>query len=178
MQAKQVNQVSQRWVVMGVSGCGKSEVGRRLALRLGIAFVEGDDHHSAVAIAKMRNGIPLADGDRIEWLLHLRSRIANACENARGLVVSCSALKRSYRDLLREGDPALVFVHLNGDKAAIASRIGVRAGHFMPPELLDSQFSDLQPLTENERGFRLDIRQSPDELVNEIIRQHTGISIG
>ncbi|HSY26060.1 MAG TPA: gluconokinase [Burkholderiaceae bacterium] len=162
---------------MGVSGCGKSEIGRRLALRLGIDFVEGDDHHSLGAIAKMRNGMPLADEDRKEWLLHLRSRIAHACDNAEGLVMSCSALKRSYRDLLREGDPALLFVHLNGDKAPLASRIGARAGHFMPLSLLDSQFSDLQPLAENERGFRLDIQQHPVELVNEIIRRHTEIFI-
>jgi len=169
MQAKQVNQASQRWIIMGVSGCGKSEVGRRLALRLGIVFVEGDDHHSPSAIARMKNGIPLADGDRIEWLLHLQSRVANARENAEGLVVSCSALKRSYRDLLREGDPALIFVHLNGDKAVIASRITERIGHFMPLSLLDSQFRDLQPLAEDERGFQLDIQKPPDELVNEII---------
>ena len=105
-----------RCVVMGVSGCGKSEIGNRLAQRLGFAYVEGDDDHTASNIAKMAAGIPLDDNDRQAWLLILQSRISVAKERDEGLVLSCSSLKRRYRDLLRLGDPSLVFIHLDGDR--------------------------------------------------------------
>jgi gluconokinase len=159
-----------RWIVMGVSGCGKSEVGSRLAARLGVDHFEGDNDHPAANIAKMAAGIPLDDNDRQGWLLLLQARIRNAAAAGRGLVLSCSALKRRYRDLLRAGDPDLVFVHLHGDRELIASRMRARPGHFMPVKLLDSQFADLEPLGADERGIQLDIKAAPDELVEQAVR--------
>jgi gluconokinase len=161
----------ERWVVMGVSGCGKSEIGRRLAARLGIDFVDGDDDHPPANIAKMAAGMPLTDEDRHGWLLLLQARIRRAAEQGRGMVLACSALKRRYRDLLREGDPVLAFVHLDGDRELIAARMRSRGGHFMPFTLLDSQFRDLEPLQEDERSVRLDIRFSPEELVDQILQR-------
>lgn len=157
---------------MGVSGCGKSEIGRRLADRLGLAYVEGDDDHPAVNVSKMAAGKPLDDADRQDWLLILQARIRAARERGIGLVLSCSALKRRYRDLLRQGDPALRFVHLAGERALIAARMQARGDHFMPLTLLDSQLRDLEPLAPDENGLRLDIRQPPEQLIENIIRHY------
>jgi gluconokinase len=154
---------------MGVSGCGKSEIGQRLASRLRIEYAEGDDDHPAANVAKMAAGIPLNDADRHDWLLVLQTRIRSAKEKGEGLVISCSSLKRRYRDLLREGDSDLVFVHLEGDRELIASRMRARPGHFMPLTLLDSQFRDLEPLQQDETGIRLDIRNAPDALIDYVI---------
>jgi gluconokinase len=159
-----------RWVVMGVSGCGKSEVGRRLAERLGLLHVEGDADHPPANIAKMAAGTPLGDSDRQGWLDLLRQRISDAAAKGTGLVLSCSALKRRYRDLLRAGDPDLFFLHLNGDRDLIAGRMQTRANHFMPVALLDSQFRDLEPLQEDENGVTVDIRFPPQALVEQAIR--------
>ncbi|MBY6266337.1 gluconokinase [Azospirillum sp. 412522] len=131
-------------VVMGVAGCGKSSVGQTLALALGHGFIEGDAHHPPANIAKMSSGIPLNDQDRDGWLGTLAGFIAEADREGRGLVVACSALKRRYRDRLRGGCGRVVFLHLHGDKALIASRMGGRTAHFMPTALLDSQFADLE----------------------------------
>jgi gluconokinase len=158
-----------RWVVMGVSGCGKSEIGSRLAARLGVPHIEGDNDHPAANIRKMAAGIPLDDEDRRGWLLLLQARIRDAAEHGRGMVLSCSALKRRYRDLLRQGDPDLAFVHLHGDRELIASRMLARPGHFMPVKLLDSQLADLELLQADERGVQLDIAATPDELVAQAI---------
>jgi gluconokinase len=155
---------------MGVSGCGKSEIGQRLASRLQVRYAEGDADHPATNIAKMAAGIPLSDADRQEWLLVLQARIRSAKEQGESLVLSCSALKRRYRDLLREGDPELVFVHLEGDRELIAARMGARPGHFMPLTLLDSQFRDLEPLQQDERGLRLNIDEAPDVLVDRVLQ--------
>jgi gluconokinase len=159
-----------RWVVMGVSGCGKSEVGRHLASHLGAAYVEGDDDHPAANVAKMAAGHPLDDGDRQGWLLVLQERIRAAQQRGEALVLSCSALKRRYRDLLRAGDPALVFVHLAGAPALIAARMQARSGHFMPPALLQSQLQDLEPLQGDETGMRLDIRRTPEQLIVDVMQ--------
>ena len=156
---------------MGVSGCGKSEIGRRLAARLGIAYVEGDEHHSAESIAKMAAGTPLNDNDRHQWLLTLQSLIGQAAQQNQGLVLACSALKRRYRDLLRIGDPALVFIHLHGDPAVIASRMTRRTGHFMPETLLESQLRDLEPLAADEKAIEADVAPAPDVIVDQIVRQ-------
>jgi len=169
---KNRNGLPQRWVVMGVSGCGKSEIGRLLAERLGVPHVEGDSDHPPANIAKMAAGIPLDDADRQGWLQLLQARIRAAAEQGRGLVLSCSALKRRYRDILREGDPQLVFVHLSGDRELIAARMQARSGHFMPVKLLDSQFRDLEPLGADERGIRLDIRNAPEDLVDQVLRTY------
>ena len=160
----------QRWVVMGVSGCGKSEIGRRLAAALEIAYAEGDDDHPPANVAKMAAGTPLTDVDRRDWLLLLQSRIAQAAVQGVGLVLSCSSLKRRYRDLLRAGDPALLFVHLQGERELIAQRMRERPGHFMPPALLESQLRDLEPLQPNEAGIVLDIASTPEQLIEQVLQ--------
>lgn len=162
---------STRWVVMGVSGCGKSTVGQALATANAVGFVEGDQFHPQANVAKMSAGVALDDDDRADWLLTLQAQIREARERGEGLVISCSALKRRYRDLLREGDPALRFAHLSGPKELIAARMQARVGHYMPTSLLDSQFRDLEPLQADEAGITLDIRVPPDDLVTQIRRE-------
>lgn len=158
-----------RWVVMGVSGCGKSTVGQALALALGVPFVEGDEFHSASNVAKMSEGVALTDADRSEWLRALQAQVRRAQQGNTGLVLSCSALKRRYRDLLRDADPALRFAHLTGSRELIAGRMHARVGHYMPLSLLDSQLRDLEPLQADEAGVRLDIGIAPDQLVAAIL---------
>ena len=163
-----------RWVVMGVSGCGKSTVGRYLAEAYGDEYVEGDAFHPSANVVKMAAGQPLCDEDRVEWLRALKHEIGSACARGVGLVVSCSALKRSYRDLLREADPALRFAHLDGPRALIAERLSARKDHYMPPLLLDSQLAVLEPLGADEQGVVLDIRQAPAQLVQQILASERG----
>jgi carbohydrate kinase (thermoresistant glucokinase family) len=166
---ERIEEAPQRWVVMGVSGCGKSSVGIALAGALGVRFVEGDQYHSAANVAKMAAGIPLTDDDRAEWLLSLQAEIRCAVAAGVGIVVSCSALKRRYRDLLRAGDPALRFAHLDGSRALIAERMAARQGHYMPLSLLDSQLATLEPLEGDEAGLRLAIEQDVPVLVRAIL---------
>ncbi|MES3020297.1 MAG: gluconokinase [Pseudomonadota bacterium] len=158
-----------RWVVMGVSGCGKSTVGLNLADARGDMYVEGDAYHPSANVAKMTAGHPLNDADRVDWLRALKAQVCGAREQGRGLVLACSALKRSYRDLLREADPALRFAHLHGPRALIAERLAARTDHYMPPMLLESQLAALEPLEPDEQGIALDIRHAPAQLVREII---------
>lgn len=165
----QTNTNAARWVVMGVSGCGKSEVGRALSEALGVPFLEGDNFHSAANVAKMSAGTPLNDDDRAGWLLTLQEQIRNAGDSGIGMVLACSALKRRYRDVLRLGDPALRFAHLSGARELIEARMKARAGHYMPPSLLDSQFQTLEPLQADEAGIVLDIRKPIAELVADIL---------
>ena len=160
-----------RWVVMGVSGCGKSTVGHELAQASGVPYIEGDQFHPAANVAKMSAGIALSDDDRADWLLALQSQIRDAQQLGAGLVLSCSALKRRYRDLLRKGDPALRFAHLNGARELISARMQARVGHYMPTSLLDSQFRDLEPLQADEAGVTLDIATPPEQLVQQILRE-------
>jgi gluconokinase len=162
---------SVRWVVMGVSGCGKSTVGQALAVANGVSFVEGDQYHPEANVAKMSAGQALNDEDRAGWLLALQAQIRAARLRGEGLVVSCSSLKRRYRDLLRLGDPALRFAHLEGAKEVIAARMQARTGHYMPPSLLDSQFRDLEPLQSDEAGITLRIETPPADLVEQIRAQ-------
>ena len=157
-----------RWVVMGVSGSGKSTVGAALANHFAIPFLEGDAYHPADNVSKMTAGIPLDDEDRAGWLDALAGEIGMARSQGRGLVLSCSALKRRYRDLLRVADPALRFVHLAGPRELIAERMHGRPGHYMPPSLLDSQLSILEPLQADEAGLTLDIALAPTVLVDRI----------
>jgi gluconokinase len=131
-------------VVMGVSGCGKSTVGQQLAAAIGVEFLEGDQLHSAENVARMAAGIALTDGDRQGWLETLAGRIGSARESAVGLVVSCSALKRGYRDTLRQGASDLLFVHLQGSPELLAARMASRPGHYMPTSLLKSQLATLE----------------------------------
>lgn len=150
-------------VVMGVSGSGKSVVGAALAQHLGVPFEDGDDLHPAANIAKMMAGHPLDDDDRRPWLVAIGAWLADHAED--GGLVSCSALKRSYRDLIRSEAPDVVFVHLVGDRELIRRRQASRPGHFMPAALMDSQFRTLEPLEPDERGFTVDIAARIDDVV-------------
>ncbi|WP_035374162.1 gluconokinase [Pseudoduganella violaceinigra] len=160
---------AERWVVMGVSGSGKSTLGIALAKALDVRFEEGDDYHPAANIAKMRAGQPLTDADRAGWLARLAELIRQAAAAEAGMVLSCSALKRRYRDQLRAADPALRFIHLDGERALLAQRMQERAGHYMPLALLDSQLETLQALQADEAGMRLDIRQQTTQLLAQIL---------
>jgi carbohydrate kinase (thermoresistant glucokinase family) len=155
---------------MGVCGCGKSEIGKALAASLHVPFLEGDAFHSPANVAKMAAGTPLEDADRADWLLRLQGEIAAARNRGEGLVLSCSSLKRRYRDLLRAGDPGLRFAHLTGERDLIEQRMRARTEHYMPTSLLDSQLRDLEPLAADEAGVRLDIRRAPAALINDILQ--------
>ncbi|MFF8813171.1 gluconokinase [Streptomyces pactum] len=146
-------------VVMGVSGTGKSTVGALLADRLGVPYAEGDAFHSPANIAKMSAGTPLDDADRLPWLDAIGAWARD--HRSTGGVVSCSALKRSYRDRLRAAAPGLFFLHLTGDRDLIAERMAARTGHFMTGALLDSQFATLEPLQPDETGLALGITPEP-----------------
>jgi carbohydrate kinase (thermoresistant glucokinase family) len=159
-----------RWVVMGVSGSGKSSIGLQLASALEVPFLEGDTYHSYANVAKMTAGVPLTDADRADWLQALHNEIRDARLRNSGLVLSCSSLKRRYRDLLRSADPELRFAHLAGPRQLIADRMAARKDHYMPPALLDSQLATLEPLQDDEAGIVLDIAQAPEELVRQILQ--------
>ncbi|MCX4750744.1 gluconokinase [Kitasatospora sp. NBC_01287] len=151
---------------MGVSGVGKTTVAKLLAERLGVPYAEADDFHPAANIAKMRAGIPLDDADRAPWLRALAGWLRDRGEAGTGGVVTCSALKRRYRDTLRAGCPAAFFLHLDGSRRLVAGRLALRTGHFMAPSLLDSQFALLEPLQEDEYGAVLKLgARTPQELV-------------
>lgn len=137
-------------VVMGVSGSGKSTVGKLLAERLGVPYAEADDFHPAANVAKMSAGRPLDDADRAPWLDAIADWTAGRGD--RGGVVSCSALRRRYRDRLRAAAPGVFFVHLDGPAELIAARLASREQHFMPPGLLESQLDALEPLAPDEAG--------------------------
>lgn len=146
-------------VVMGVSGTGKSTIGRGLAETLDLPFVEGDDLHPESNVAKMAAGIPLTDADRAPWLDLI------AAELNRPVVVTCSALKRAYRDRLRRVAPDLVLVYLHGDPELLASRMAQRDGHFMPTALLESQLETLEEPAPDEDAIGVDVMLRPDEIV-------------
>lgn len=154
-------------VVMGVSGSGKSTVGAALAQRLAVAFEDADDLHPPANIAKMSAGIPLDDDDRHPWLETIGRWLA--AHDREGGVISCSALKRSYRDQLRAHAARAVFVHLHGTREVIARRQASRPGHFMPASLLDSQFDTLEPLAEDEAGVVIDVDQPVDVIVQQYV---------
>ncbi|WP_128375509.1 gluconokinase [Streptomyces cavernae] len=155
-------------VVMGVTGTGKSTIGSLLAARLGVVYADGDDFHPPANIEKMTAGTPLTDEDRWPWLDTIG---AWAHERAAGPggVVSCSALRRVYRDRLRAAEPGVVFVHLTGDRELIAERIDRRKGHFMPTALLDSQFATLEPLQTDEPGVAVDVSGKPEEIADRAV---------
>lgn len=155
-------------VVMGISGSGKTTVGALLAQRLGVAYADGDAFHSATNIAKMRGGVPLTDEDRGPWLDAIGAFLWE--HRDRGAVVSCSALRRRYRDVLTAAAPATVYLHLDGSAALIHERLARREGHFMPVSLLASQLAALEPLDPDERGLKLDISRGPEQLVDSFLR--------
>ena len=139
-------------VVMGVSGSGKSTVAAELVSRLGWDFAEGDEFHPPENVEKMRAGTPLTDEDRWPWLDRVRAWIRAHTESGTPGVITCSALRRSYRDVLCDGHPSVWFAHVTADPELIRSRVEHRRGHYMPPSLLDSQLATLEPLQPDEPG--------------------------
>jgi gluconokinase len=158
-------------VVMGVSGTGKSTLGTALATRLGVPYADGDSFHSSANVAKMAAGVPLTDDDRWPWLLTIGGWLH--AHRASGAVVSCSALRRAYRDALTHAAPQTTFLHLRGDPALIRQRMAERATHFMPLSLLDSQLAQLEPLGPDERGMSLDIGAAPAAIIDAFL-EHFG----
>jgi len=154
---------------MGVSGSGKTTVGRALAARLGLPFTDGDDLHPRANVEKMAAGIPLTDEDRAPWLDAVGDVLA-----AGDAVVACSALRRTYRDRLRTAAPDLALVFLHGDPELLVSRLRGRAGHFMPASLLDSQLATLEPPSADEHAVAADAALPVAELVEQVARRLEG----
>jgi gluconokinase len=159
-----------RVVVMGVSGCGKSTVGRLLALQLGARYVEGDDLHPATNVQRMAAGIALTDADRAGWLAQVGEQLASA-GSPQGVVASCSALRRSYRDQLRAAAPGLRFVYLAGAREMLAARLAARQGHYMPVALLQSQLDTLEEPGADEDAIRVDISTAPEVIAAAVLLQ-------
>jgi gluconokinase len=158
------------YVMMGVCGSGKTTIGAQFARALDIAFVEGDGLHPPENVHRMAAGIPLTDDERRGWLIAIAARLREAKDAGKGLVVSCSALKRRYRDLLRSaGAPDVRFVYLAGNKALLAERMAQRRGHFMPGSLLDSQLATLEEPSPDEGAWVCDIRETPDTIVSDLL---------
>ena len=159
-------------VLMGVSGSGKTTVGRILAQQLGWTFIDADDYHPAANVEKMHRGIPLTDEDRRPWLDTLRQLVDGACQRGENLVLACSALKHAYQDYLERDEPACVhYVHLRGSEELIQKRLAARKGHFMNPGLLHSQFETLEPPGD---ALSVDITPPPEVIATEI-RQKLGL---
>lgn len=156
---------SKNIVVFGVSGAGKTTVGRRLAEVLNRTFADADDFHSPESVRKMSASIPLTDSDRVPWLQSVRDWMNRQNDEGNGTVVACSALKRAYRDALRAASGEVLFVHLSGTSEVISGRLDGRSGHFMPSTLLASQFEALEPLTPEENGLKVDVESSVDSIV-------------
>lgn len=156
-------------VVMGVSGSGKTTIGALVAHESGSPFLDADGLHPLANVRKMAAGTPLEDADRWPWLDTVGERLREAGEKGTGLVLACSALKRRYRDRIRDRAPGTVFLHLTGDLDVLGSRIEGRTEHFMPSSLLESQLAALEPLGEDERGYAVDVAQPIEDLVDEAI---------
>jgi gluconokinase len=154
-------------IVFGVSGAGKTTVGKLLAQQLGWDFIEGDDFHPETNIEKMRSGWPLTDDDRWPWLQRLHDEFARSLAATQNAVLACSALKRKYRERLRVSDE-VKFVFLRGDYALVADQLRDRRGHFMNPELLRSQFDDLEEPKPYENVLTIELGRTPEEIVEEI----------
>jgi gluconokinase len=158
-------------IVMGVSGSGKSTIAARLAERLGWTFEDGDRFHPASNVAKMSAGQPLTDEDRLPWLTAIADEIDRVCHDGGHVVIACSALKRSYRDLLVHGRNDVRIVFLDGSQALIADRLAGRKDHFMPPGLLDSQFKTLEPPQAGEHPITVSIDAPVEAIVQNIVVQ-------
>ncbi|MCC9174076.1 gluconokinase [Arthrobacter sp. zg-Y179] len=167
---------AQHLVIMGVAGSGKTTIANLLSKRLGWIAAEADEFHPAVNIAKMSAGVPLDDDDRWPWLYAIRDWMGVQAENGRCTIVTCSALKRTYRNVLAQAAGDVTFVHLDGSSEVLAERMKTRSGHFMPPSLLPSQLSTLEPLAPDEAGLRIEITDSPAEIVDAILR-HLGFAV-
>ncbi len=161
--------MSTHLVVMGVSGTGKSTVAKALQERLGWLFAEGDDLHPASNVAKMAAGIPLEDADRWPWLDAISAWTGEQAAAGQSTIVTCSALRRVYRDRLRAAATGTVFVHLAGSPELLAERMAGRKGHFMPTSLLASQLATLEPLQADERGIVVDVAGTVDAMVQQVL---------
>ena len=160
-------------VLMGVSGSGKSTVGTLLAAQLGCSYFDADTFHAAEAIAKMKSGQPLDDRDRMPWLARIAQKIELLVADDESGVISCSALKRSYREILFDGIPRerIALVYLRGSYDLIRERLASRQGHFMPPSLLESQFAQLEEPEPNEHAIKTSIAPAPDAIAAAILRE-------
>jgi gluconokinase len=156
-------------VLMGVAGSGKSTVMAPLAEHLGWRWAEGDDFHTPANVAKMSAGHPLADDDRWPWLRAIANWIGERERAGENAVVTCSALKRTYRDLIRNGHPSVHFVHLAVDHSILERRMNQRRGHYMPPSLLASQLDTLESLDPDEPGILVPGELPPDRIVDQIV---------
>jgi len=154
-------------IFMGVSGSGKTTVAELFVKKTGATFYEGDEFHPPENIEKMRNGVPLTDSDRLNWLQSLREIIVRSLKENDIAVMTCSALKASYRKLLKGGDSHVQFVYLTGPRAVLEKRLSARKGHFMPPALLDSQLATLEPPAD---ALTFSCEKSPEEIVTALIR--------
>jgi gluconokinase len=162
-------------IVIGVSGSGKSFVGRALAATLDVPFLDGDDLHSVESVAKMTAGRPLVEEDRLPWLAALAARVG-AMASAKGGVIACSALKRRYREALLAAAPTVRFLQLSLEREEARARVTGRADHFMPSSLVDSQFSEFEPLQPGEPGLSVDATRSLEEKL-AAFREHLGAAI-
>lgn len=158
-------------VVMGVSGSGKTTVGRALADRLGWEYLEGDALHPPANVERMSAGVALTDDDRHDWLAAIADRLAAASTSGQGLVAACSALKRGYRDRLRAAAPGLHLVHLHGSRELLERRLGARTGHYMPASLLQSQLDTLEPPGGDEHPWRYDVARDTGSIVDDVARR-------
>jgi gluconokinase len=156
-------------VVMGVSGCGKSTVARDLARRLGGLYLDGDDFHPISNVEKMRHSIPLSNEDRLPWLTTVGRVMRERREAGRPVMMACSALRRMYRDRIREGEPDVFFVHLVATRDELERRMLRRKGHFMPSSLLDSQLATLEPLASGELGATINVHGTEDQVVDRVL---------
>ena len=155
-------------IVMGVSGSGKSTIAEKMAKHLGWRYEDGDKFHPASNVAKMSAGHPLTDEDRWPWLQAIADEIARACKAGEHVVIACSALKRSYRDVLVHGRDDVRIIYLRGTQELIAGRLTGRKGHFMPPGLLASQFKTLEPPDPDEHPLTVSIDASVEEIIDDI----------
>jgi len=158
-------------VVMGVSGSGKSTIADKLAERAGWKYEDGDRFHPPSNVAKMSAGHPLTDEDRWPWLQAIAAEIDRACGAGEHAVIACSALKRAYRDILVHGRNDVRIIYLDGTQALIAERLASRKHHFMPPDLLDSQFKTLEPPQPSENAVTVSIDAPVEAIVDDIVRQ-------
>ncbi|MFJ8582164.1 gluconokinase [Micromonospora sp. NPDC093277] len=156
-------------VVMGVSGAGKTTVARGISELTGLRFAEADEFHSAANVARMHAGIPLDDAARWPWLRALATWMAERHAEGVSTVLACSALKRAYRDVLRQGPSVVEFLHLDGAAELMRERLDRRVGHYMPASLFDSQRAILEHLEADESGVVLEVAATPDDLVRAAI---------